>query len=109
MKHTLEIRSFELKPGTRETFHTIFVTESLVLLRRYQIDVVAFGASTHDDNGYYVMRAFTSLADRQQKEDAFYHSDDWRKGPRESVLACIEKYLDVVLEVDDATLAGLRR
>ena len=40
---------------------------------------------------------------------AFYGSDEWTKGPRQRVLADIESYTTVVIHVDAATLAGLRR
>jgi hypothetical protein len=105
----LEIRSFNLKPGTRAQFHELASTQSIPMLRRWNIDVVAHGASPHDDDSYYVMRSYASLAEREQSHDAFYGSDDWRKGPREAILALIEHYIDVVIEVDEATLAGLRR
>ena len=38
-----------------------------------------------------VIRAFESLEDRQTREDAYYGSTDWRLGPREEMLALIEK------------------
>ena len=42
-------------------------------------------------------------------EDAYYASDDWRKGPRETMLVLIENYVDIVLEVDEVTVQGLRK
>ena len=42
-------------------------------------------------------------------EDAYYASDDWRQGPRERILALIENYTDIVLEVDEVTVQGLRK
>jgi len=54
------------------------------------------------------MRSFASLDDRQQTEDAFYGSDEWRQGPREAILACIESYMDTVIEVDETVIQGLR-
>lgn len=109
MHRWLEIRSYTLKPGTRAEFHRLFVEEALPLLRRWGIDVVAGGPSPHDEDSYYLMRSFASLEEREQQEDAFYSSDDWRQGPREAVLARIECYTTIVLEVDAATLQGLRR
>jgi hypothetical protein len=41
-------------------------------------------------------------------EDAYYASDDWRKGPRERILALIENYTDIVLELDEVTVQGMR-
>jgi hypothetical protein len=54
-------------------------------------------------------RVFADLAERQASEDAFCGSDDWRKGPRETMLSFIESYIDVVLELDEPTIAALRR
>jgi hypothetical protein len=55
------------------------------------------------------MRSYTSIEERQRSEDAFHGSDDGTKGPREAVTAHIESYTTVVVQVGDATLAGLRR
>lgn len=42
-------------------------------------------------------------------EDSYYASDDWQQGSRETMLALIEGYVDVVLEVDEVTIKGLRK
>ena len=107
--HVLEIRSYILKPGVRDRFQKRFVEESLPLLEKYKVDVVAYGPSLHDSNSWFLMRCYASIEDRQRSEDAFYDSDDWKKGPREAVMADIEAYNTVVMEVDNETLAGLRR
>jgi ketosteroid isomerase-like protein len=105
----VEIRSYNLKPGTRDRFHQLFVNTSLPMLRRWKVDVVAFGPSQHDQDSWFLMRGFPSLEARQKSEDAFYASEDWIKGPREAVLADIASYTTVVIRVDAATLADLRR
>ena len=56
-----------------------------------------------------MIRRYESLSQREQMEDAYYASDDWRQGPREAMLALIESYTDIVLEVDDVTVQGLRK
>lgn len=78
------------------------------MLTRWGFDVVAYGPSLHDADSFYVLRFFPSVEERQRLEDAFYGSEEWRKGPREAVLADIESYTDVVLPVDGTTLCGLR-
>jgi len=97
MNHFIEIRSLNLKPSTREEFHHLYIAEALPLLKRWNFDVVAHGPSLHDENTYYVIRRFDSLAQREQMEDSYYASDDWRQGPRERILACIENYTEFVL------------
>jgi len=109
MNHFVEIRSYNLKPGTRDEFHRLFVKAAFPMLKRWNVDVVAYGPSLHDENSYYLMRRFDSLAQREQSEDAFYSSDEWRQGPREAIVSLIENYTEVVLELDEATLQGLRK
>jgi NIPSNAP protein len=105
----LEIRSYNLKPGVRDRFHELFVRESLPLLRRWKVDVVAYGPSLHDKQSYFLMRAFPSLAERDRIEAAFYASPEWLNGPRAEVLAAIDSYTTIVISADDETLRGLRR
>ncbi len=109
MKRIVEIRSYNLKPGTGADFHELFIHQSLPLLRRWQVDVVDFGRSLHDPDAYYLVRAFNSLDEREQSEEAFYGSEEWRKGPRDAVLALIDSYTTVVIEMNEAALQGLRR
>ena len=109
MNHFIEIRSLNLNPNTRDQFHRLYIEEGLPLLKRWNFDVVAHSPSLGDKNTYYVIRHFDSLAQREQMEDTYYASDDWRKGPRERILALIENYMDIVLEVDEVTVQGLRK
>jgi len=105
----LEIRSYNLKPESGDEFHRLFLEEAMPLLKRWNVDVVAYGPSLHDQNSYYLMRRYDSLAQREESENAFYSSDEWRQGPREAILALIENYTEIVMELDDATLQGLRK
>ena len=108
MNHFIEIRSLNIKPGARDEFHRHYIEEALPLLLRWNFDVVAHGPSLHDENTHYVIRRFDSLTQRDQMEDAYYASDDWRRGPRETMLALIESYTDIVLVLEDATVEGFR-
>jgi len=104
----VEIRTYTLKTGTREGFHELFVRESLPMLRRQNVDVVAYGPSLHDANSYFLVRSFASLEERTRGEEAFYNSREWLDGPRAAVLAAIESYSTVVVPVDRETLEALR-
>ena len=108
MNHFVEIRSYTLKPGTRDEFHRLFIEDAFPMLQRWNVDVVAYGLSLHDENSYYLIRRFDSLSQREQSENSFYSSDEWRQGPRESIITLIEIYTEVVLQVDEVTLQGLR-
>lgn len=105
----VEIRGYNLRPGTRAEFHRLVTEQSLPMLRRWNVDVVAFGPSPHDDDSYFLIRSYASLEDRQRSQDGFYASDEWRRGPRDAIVSCIESDTSVVLEIDAQTLERLRR
>jgi hypothetical protein len=105
----VEIRSYNLMPGTRSALHALMTEQALPMLRRWNVDVVAYGPSLHDEDSYVLIRAYASLEDRQRSQDDFYGSAEWRQGPREPILALIDSYTSVVLELDEATVNGLRR
>jgi hypothetical protein len=104
----LEIRSYTLKPGTRGHFHDLFVTVSLPLLHHWNIDVVAYGPSRHDDNSYFLMRSYDNTEQRRLSEDAFYGSDEWRDGPRDAALADIDHYTTILIALDNEAIHSLR-
>lgn len=108
MNRFVEIRSYNLKPGTRPEFHRLVVEHSLPMLQRWGVDVVAYGPSPHDDGSYYLIRAYDSLEDRERSQDAFYSSDEWRQGPRQAIVDCIESDTSVVIEMALSTIDGLR-
>lgn len=105
----VEIRSYNLKPGTRDRFQQLFLEEAYPMLVRAKMDVVAYGPSLHDDDSWFLMRSFKSVDDRRKEEDAFYGSPEWRDGPRDDILERIESYTTVVIELDDVTIDGLRK
>lgn len=109
MKHLVEFRSYTLKPASRERFHQLVLEQSMPMLKCWHVDVVDFGPSAHDEDSYYLIRRYDSLAHREQSQDAFYGSDEWKLGPREAILALIENYTSFVLELADATVQELRR
>lgn len=109
MNHFVEIRAYNLKDGTRDEFHRLFLQEAFPMLKRWNIDVVAYGPSLHDQSSYYLIRRYDSLAQREQSEEAFYGSAEWRQGPREAVIALIENYTEIVFELDESTVQRLIR
>jgi len=49
-RRVVEIRSYNLTPGTRDRFHQLFLNEALPMLKRWQVDVIAYGPSLHDQD-----------------------------------------------------------
>ena len=105
----VEIRSYYLKTGTRDEFQRLFVETALPMLQRWKVDVVRYGASLHDEDTYYLMRAYASLEGREQSQDAFYGSDEWKQGPRESIIALIENYTTIVMKMEKSLVDALRQ
>lgn len=108
MKRLVEIRSYALKSGRIEGFHRSFVDAALPMLRDAGIDVVAFGRSMHDENAWYLIRAFDDFAHLNAQEDAFYGSEAWKNGPREAVIDAIDRYLDTLLWMSEESIEDLR-
>jgi hypothetical protein len=96
----IEIRTYKLKAGTGAEFHRAVVEESMPMLQRWGVEVIAFGPSLDDEDAYYLIRAYSSLEELDRSQDAFYGSDEWREGPREAIVSRIESQLSVVLPAD---------
>lgn len=79
------------------------------MLERWNVDLVDHGPSSHDDDSYFVMRAYPSLEERQRSQHEFYGSREWIDGPRARVLALIESYTTIVLPLPATVIDGLRR
>jgi hypothetical protein len=109
MNYLVEIRSYNLKPGTRDVFDRLMREQSLPMLQRWAVDVVAYGASSHDADSYFLIRAYADLAQRQHSQDAFYGSAEWRAGPRAAILELIENFTSVAMDMDPTTLSGLSK
>ena len=107
----VEIRTYRLRPGTRDAFVRVMRTEALPLLAAFGIEVLDAGPSLADEDGEetaYLIRTFGSLAEREEQETRFYGSEEWRDGPRERILAPIETYHTVVLDLPAAAVEALR-
>jgi hypothetical protein len=99
-EEVIEILTLDIKPGRRDEFHKVYETHALPLLKKWNFDVVAYGPSLHDANSYYVIRRFKSLEDREKSEDAYYGSEDWKKGPRGTILAMVDHFAYAVVSIE---------
>jgi hypothetical protein len=109
MKRLVEIRAYALKAETASEFHDLVKTAAIPMLHEFGMDVVAFGPSAHDENAYFLIRAYDDLADLQSQQDAFYGSEPWLRGPRESIVSRIASYLDTVVWLSPESIDDLRR
>jgi len=105
----VEIRSYNLRPGTRDRFHRLVVEQSVPMLNRWDVDVVLFGPSPHDQGLVLSDARLHQPGGTPAQSGRFYASDEWRHGPRQALVDCIESDTSVVLEMDLSTIASLRR
>ena len=99
-QEVFEILTLDIKPGRRDEFHNVYVTQSVPLLKKWNFNLVAYGPSLHDANSYYVIRRFKNLEDREKSEDAFYNSNDWKLGPRDAIMGLVEHFAYTVVSVE---------
>ncbi|MCU0801733.1 MAG: NIPSNAP family protein [Rhodobacteraceae bacterium] len=104
---TVEILNYVLQPGTAMAFHRVMTQVSVPLHAAHGLDVVAFGPSAEPDR-YLLIRAFDDAAARSERLAAFYAHPDWRRGPREAIIAAIDTAIPVVCEMGPAQVDALR-
>ena len=97
MKPVLDLRTYKLVPGGRETFESIFREGALPMLGRHEIEVVGYGPSLVDEEHYYLARAFPSASRREQQLGGFYGSEEWQQRYERAVMDLIESYHTVVI------------
>jgi hypothetical protein len=93
----LEIRLFTVQPGVRPEFDRISREGTIPLMRREGIAVVAFGPSLNDDDGYFLLRAFPSEAERVRQSQAIYALAEWISDFEGPVMSMIDRYRTTVL------------
>ncbi|MGE0973328.1 NIPSNAP family protein (plasmid) [Klebsiella sp. WOUb02] len=108
MNKTVEILQYTLRKGSGAAFHTVMQEISVPLHQRHGIDVVSSGHSLHDPDCYYLIRAFDSEQNMTMALESFYASEDWRSGPRESIIECIETSIKTVMNLPALSVDGLR-
>lgn len=104
----IEIRCYRLAPGRRDRFHQLVGRQSLPLMLDSGLDVLDFGPSLHDADGYVLIRAFRDLAHLEAAQAAFYASPAWRNGPREAIVALIASDSTVVMEMSHERIEAFR-
>lgn len=95
-----QIRIYQLKANSQSAFHTLFTNQAVPLLKKWNIKVSSYGLSKENENGYHLVRTFKSIQELEDKEGAFYSSDEWRDGPREEILSLIEAYSTLIIPKD---------
>jgi hypothetical protein len=91
------MRLFKLQPGTRPEFDRISRDGTIPMMRRYGINVLDFGPMLNDEDGYFLLRAFSSEEDRVEKSQAIYATAEWEENYDAPVTAMISDYRTAVI------------
>jgi hypothetical protein len=104
----LDIRTYRTVASERGEFLRIMRDDAVPMLRRYGIDVVAFGPSLHDADHSFLIRSFASSGERDEQLGRFYGSEEWLGTYDDRVTALLETYLVVVVEAAPEVVSALR-
>jgi hypothetical protein len=99
----IEMRTYKLKPGTRERFLQIFRTKSMPAHAEIGMRILGPFLSIEDPDTFFFMRGFPDLASREPMKAQFYEGELWKNELENVLMPMIEKY-DVVLVEDPQTL-----
>ena len=105
----LDVRIYRIHAGKRDEFHALVRDETIPMAERDGQNVVDFGPSTHDDDSYYLIRAFSSADERSQTIARFYNSEEWRSKYDARVMALIASYETAVLQASPEQVRLLKR
>jgi hypothetical protein len=108
MARLLEIRTYRLKPGTLEEFHYAMHNLAVPMLRRAGMDVVAYGSSNHEEETYFLVRAYKNRETLELEQEKFYASVEWKDGPRSKLVDNIETYLNTLLWSSEEAINSIR-
>lgn len=72
------------------------------------MDVVAFGASDHEETTYFLIRAYENRAALEAEQAAFYGSPEWQNGPRQELVDHIETYTNTLITLSTEAVESIR-
>jgi hypothetical protein len=105
----LEIRIFTVHSGTRQEFDRITREGTIPLMRRLGINVVTYGPSPNNDDGYHLLRAFRSEEERVTLSQSLYASEEWDTKYDAPIGAMIADYRTTVLTTTPEIVDQLKR
>lgn len=108
MTRLIEIRTYKLKPDSNQRFHEAMRDRAVPFIRSKGMDVVAFGASDHEDQSYFLIRAYTDRSSLEAEQKTFYGSAAWRDGPRGELVVHIETYMNTLILLSPDAVESIR-
>jgi NIPSNAP protein len=99
MRMIIEMRTYKTKSGKRSEFLEVFHTKSIPAHEAIGMKILGPFLSVEDDDTFFWMRGFPSLAEREPLKARFYDGELWKGELEARLMPMLERY-DVVL-VDD--------
>jgi hypothetical protein len=96
----VEMRTYKLKPGTREHFLDLFRRFTMPEHARLGMPIIGPFRSIEDPDVFFFMRGFSNLESRELLKATFYEGALWKNDLEVQLMPMIKHY-DVIL-VDDA-------
>ncbi|WP_433649981.1 NIPSNAP family protein [Micromonospora zamorensis] len=103
----VEVRSFRVRPGTRDEFDRVSREGTVPMMRRYGFTVLACGLTLDDEDGYYLVRLFDSIGQRLELSQRLYASREWLDNYEQPVMDMIVDYRNVLMPAHDAVVTRL--
>jgi hypothetical protein len=100
MTMIVEMRTYKLKPGTREHFLDLFRRFTMPEHARLGMPIIGPFRSIEDPDVFFFMRGFSNLESRELLKATFYEGALWKNDLEVQLMPMIKHY-DVIL-VDDA-------
>lgn len=108
MSRLVEIRTYRLKVGTHSAFDEAMRERAVPFIKSAGMDVVAFGRSDHEEETYFLARAYDDRAALEKQQSEFYGSDGWRNGPRQELVEHIEAYVNTLIYLSSEAVESMR-
>ncbi|NMH64501.1 NIPSNAP family protein [Shewanella salipaludis] len=107
-KKLIEIRTYKLKKGSGNKFHQLVANQSMPLHLDWGMDVVVYGQSVHDEDAYFLIRAYDSLEHLEFSQNEFYATEQWRNGPRQGIVDLIESDVNATLWLSNEAIESMK-
>ena len=108
MKRLIEIRTYRLKLGTADAFHQAVHELAVPMLKNWNMDVVAYGHSDHEEATYFLIRSYANREALEHEQNAFYSSSEWKDGPRKELVDRLDSYMNTLIWVSQEAINSMR-
>jgi hypothetical protein len=104
----LELRIVRLHHGRRNEFAVRFHDQLLPMLRSHGMEIIHYGPSLHDEDSFFMIRAWPSVAERQATLDTMYGGAEWLMNQEQAFLDMIDSMDTCVINADEWLIGAMK-